>query len=202
MVDEFLAQVEQLLAYIESNAGGMNQATQQILTELLTEVNDVINPEVEASLPTGAGLLWHISGGNPEVFVNYIRQVPDPALNALLNSPSQLQSIIRRLQENQPQERNREIQGIPQAPLQSSNIWGFSYDPASNKLAVRFQGDGIYEYSNVPPQIFELFQNGAVPAKTEGSNQYGSWWKGKTPSLGAALYELIKSKGYPYQKVA
>jgi len=201
-VDEFLIQIEHLLDYIEKNGSGLNQATQQVLSELLTEVNDVINPEVEASLPTGASLLWHISGGNPEIFTNYLRQVPDQALNALLNSPPQLQQIIRRLQENQPQERNREIGGIPQAPLQSSNIWGFSYEPGSKKLFVRFQGDGVYEYDGVPPQIFNLFQQGAVPAKTTGSNNYGSWWVGKNPSLGASLFELIKSKGYPYQKVA
>lgn len=201
-MDEFLIQIEHLLDYIEKNGSGLNQATQQVLSELLTEVNDVINPEVEASLPTGASLLWHISGGNPEIFTNYLRQVPDQALNALLNSPPQLQQIIRRLQENQPQERNREIGGIPQAPLQSSNIWGFSYEPGSKKLFVRFQGDGVYEYDGVPPQIFNLFQQGAVPAKTTGSNNYGSWWVGKNPSLGASLFELIKSKGYPYQKVA
>lgn len=201
-MDDFLAQVELLLSYIESNASGMNGPTQQLLTGILSEINDVINPQVEATLPTGAGLLWHIAGGKPEVFTNYLKQVPDPALNSLLNSPPQLEQIIRRLQENQPQERNREIGGIPQAPLQSSNIWGFSYDPGSRKLSVRFQGDGVYEYTGVPPQIFNLFQQGAVPAKTTGQNQYGSWWQGKSPSLGAALYELIKSKGYPYQKVA
>lgn len=180
----------------------MNQETQQLLSQLLSEANDAINPQVEATLPTGAGLLWHISGGKPEVFTNYLKQVPDAGLNALLNSPSQLQATIRRLQENQPQERNREIGGIPQAPLQSSNIWGFSYDQRNRKLSVRFQGDGIYEYEGVPPQIFNLFQQGAVPAKTTGSNNYGSWWRGKNPSLGASLFELIKSKGYPYQKVA
>ncbi len=201
-MDELFQQIEGLLAYIENNGANLNQATQQLLIQFLNEVNDFINAPIETNMPTGAGMLWHIAGGDNQVFINYLRSVPDPALNALANNPVQLQQIIRRLQENQPQERNREIEGIPQAPIQSSNIWGFAYDQPNRKLTVRFQGDGIYQYEGVPPQIFNLFQQGAIPAKTEGENNYGRWWVGKVPSLGASLFELIKQRGYPYKRVA
>lgn len=72
---------------------------------------------------------------------------------------------------------------------------------------VKFQGDypeqngPVYGYEGVPKQIFNLFQKGAIPATTDGSNKWGSWWKGKTPSLGASLNALIKQGGYSYQRL-
>jgi len=93
-------------------------------------------------------------------------------------------------------------EGVEPAPMNSSNIWGFSYDPEGQVLRVRFQGDGIYQYQGVPPYIFRIFQAGAVPARTTGRNSYGRWWVGKVPSLGAAFYELIRNGGYGYQRVA
>lgn len=95
-----------------------------------------------------------------------------------------------------------------QQPYQSSNVNSFSYDPDDGKLYVKFQGDypmqngPVYEYEGVPEVIFNIFQKGAVSAKTTGQNKWGKWWEGKNPSLGASMYELIKLGGYPYKKVA
>lgn len=204
-MDELLKNVDALMSYIETNSARISPEMQRELFAFLGDVNEFILGQerpIEANIPTSAGLLWYISGGNPEVFTNYLRQIPDPELNNLLNNPEQLRSIIERLQENQPQERNRVQEGFIQSPIQSSNIFGYDYDPVSQKLWVKFQGDGVYEYDGVPPQIYQIFANGAVPAKTTGQNQYGQWWTGKNPSLGAAFFEVIKSRGYPYQKVA
>ncbi len=201
-MDELEAAISALFRYLQVNANNLGRQERETLMQVLGEINEAVNPPIETEIPTSAGLLWHIAGGNAQVFRDYMQQIPDPALNALANNHTQLSYVIQRLEQNQPQERNREIDGIPQAPIQSSNIWGFSYSQPERKLYVKFQGDGIYEYANVPPQIFKMFQEGAIPAKTNGKNQYGQWWEGKTPSLGASLYELIKTKGYPYQKVA
>jgi hypothetical protein len=90
----------------------------------------------------------------------------------------------------------------------SSNVEGFAYDPKTNKLMVRFLGDypnkngPIYSYDKVPPQIFDLLRQGAVPARSDGKNKWGKWWKGKTPSFGASVYTLIKNGGYNYRKLA
>lgn len=92
-------------------------------------------------------------------------------------------------------------------PFPSSNIHSFGYDDKTGKLLVRFQGeypnqDGpMYGYQGVPKQIFELFKRGAISAKTTGHNEWGEWWKGKNPSLGASMFELIKKGGYPYQRL-
>jgi len=207
-MDELLNYVSQFVSHIQDTGQNYSPDMQRQLAAFLEEVYQFINeqnrprePQIEAGLPVGAGLLWNLSGGDPEIFTNYLQTVPDAELNALLTNPTRLQQIISRLQENQPQQRNREIDGIPQAPIQSSNIWGFTYDPKNKDLFVRFQGDGIYKYNNVPPMIFEMFRRGSVPARTEGQNQYGEWWVGKRPSLGASLFELIRNGGYPYQRL-
>ena len=91
--------------------------------------------------------------------------------------------------------------------MPSSNIEGFAYDDKTGRMLVRFLGkypnrEGpIYGYEGIPKVIFELFQAGAVPARTDGQNKWGKWWKGKHPSMGASMYTLIKNGGYPYQRL-
>lgn len=92
--------------------------------------------------------------------------------------------------------------------MPSSNVEGFAYDDNSNRLYVRFLGKHpnrfgpVYQYENVPPNIFDIFRKGAIPAKTNGQNKWGKWWKGKYPSMGAAMYHMIRAGGYPYQQVS
>lgn len=108
------------------------------------------------------------------------------------------------------------VDGLPANPtpepqmnqgMDSSNVYGFGYDPKNERLLVKFNGkdqrdDGpVYGYDKVPKVIFDLFQQGAVPARTDGSNRWGRWWRGKVPSLGASLYTLIKNGPYPYQRL-
>lgn len=94
-----------------------------------------------------------------------------------------------------------------ESSMPSSNIHSFGYDPKNERLLVKFQGDypnqngPVYGYDKVPKVIFDLFQKGAVPARTDGSNKWGRWWKGKVPSLGASMYALIKNGGYQYQRL-
>lgn len=90
----------------------------------------------------------------------------------------------------------------------SSNVNSFGYNPDTQQLYVKFQGDyphengPVYAYEGVPQVIFDLFQKGAVPARTDGENDWGSWYKGKVPSLGASLFTLIKNGGYPHQRLS
>lgn len=92
-------------------------------------------------------------------------------------------------------------------PMPSSNIHSFGYDDKTGKLLVKFQGDypdqngPVYGYEGVPKQVFEMFRQGAIPAKTKGKNDWGEWWVGKQPSLGASMSALIKNGGYQYQRL-
>lgn len=94
-----------------------------------------------------------------------------------------------------------------ESSMPSSNVEGFAYDPDQQRLYVRFLGKHpdphgpIYQYEGVPANIFDIFRRGAIPAKTDGRNKWGRWWKGKYPSMGAAMYHLIRAGGFPYQRV-
>lgn len=92
--------------------------------------------------------------------------------------------------------------------IPSSNISSFAYDPKNKRMFVRFLGKypnrngSLYSYEGVPKEIFNIFQKGAVPAKTDGSNAWGTWWKGKNPSMGASMNVLLKQAGFPYAKLS
>lgn len=156
----------------------------------------------QTPIPESARLIWILSGGQPEAFAQYLGTFPDASLNALQRNPAQLQAMLAQLQQQMPQGNQGSADGIPQADLNSSNIYGFRYDPKTGKLLVRFQGGSVYGYQGVPQEIFRIFQHGAIPAKTKGKNRYGEWWQGKVPSLGAAFHALIKQGDYPYQKLS
>lgn len=120
-----------------------------------------------------------------------------------------LQRLTSRIEELRSQTNiPKPIPELPKAEYPSSNIHAFQYDPKSQKLFIKFQdkypqtNGPVYQYENVPRFIFEVFRRGAVAPKTSGKNRWHTWKKGVTPSLGAAAYALIKSGGFPYQKVS
>jgi len=92
-------------------------------------------------------------------------------------------------------------------PFPSSNINAFKYDYDNGNLLVKFHGKDsadsgpTYQYSNVPQFIFDTFRKGGVAPKTSGKNKFHEWVKGVTPSLGAAMYHLIRTN-YPYQRLS
>lgn len=133
-----------------------------------------------------------------------IAQALDHAANRITQLRQEQQAAQQTEQAVPPPTPPQEQQG----QIPSSNINRFAYDPKTRSLLVKFQGDypqengPVYQYSNVPEQVFEVFRRGAIPAKTNGSNRWGRWWRGKSPSLGASFYEAIRQGGYPYQRVA
>lgn len=90
----------------------------------------------------------------------------------------------------------------------SSNVNSYKYDPTTERLFVKFHGaesaerGPTYLYQGVPRNIYDVFARGGVAPTTSGQNRYHRWIRGVTPSLGAALYHLIRQGGYPYQRVA
>jgi hypothetical protein len=193
--DEFQGQIAQELG-----------ATMQRIDQLRSQISQEppVPPEkpIEAPIPDNVQLLWILSGSNIDAFVNYLHTYPDPAINALLNNPEQLDNIIHRLHQMMPKGQQPSQNGIPHADINSSNIYGFKYNPKTGKLLVRFQSGSVYGYDNVPSPVFNIFQQGAIPAKTNGQNRFGRWWIGKNPSLGATFYQLIRNGGYPYQRLS
>ncbi len=100
------------------------------------------------------------------------------------------------------------IPPLDAAPHESSNINAFKYEPESGKLYVKFQGKyphqngPVYSYDGVPKNIYEIFRRGAVGPRTSGRNAWHTWKKDVLPSHGAAMYQLIREGGYPYQRLS
>jgi hypothetical protein len=123
-------------------------------------------------------------------------------LELLVNRIDQLKQEESPADGLEPQALPKLNEGMP-----SSNVESFGYDDKSGNLLVRFLGKHpnrmgpVYSYTGVPKNIFELFRKGAIPARTDGKNKWGKWWRGKTPSVGASLFTLIKNGGYSYSRL-
>ena len=222
-INEIKESLRQLVAMISQRGEPMSEEIKAMLVQAMehsaTRIQQLRQegqqqqpPEQPPQAPQGpntgapsnsAQLLWILSGSQEDYFLEYLQTYPDASTQALLRNPAELERTIQFLHNMMPSGGQPPSEGgIPHADLNSSNIYGFQYDPTTKQLKVRFQGDGVYSYEGVPPQIFNMFARGAVPAKTQGQNQWGRWWRGKEPSLGASFFELIKKGGYPYTKVS
>lgn len=182
--------------------------TDEIKSQATEEVKAVVEKyKATAEIPKGAEVLWMLAGEDPNTFVKYLSEVPDKDLQELKTNPERLNNVIETLYKRITPEVPASPEGFLPSATQSSNIFGFKYDPKNKKLIVKFQGNRgrgegpVYEYSDVPAFMFKLFKDGAISAKTSGSNKWGMWWKHKNPSVGASHYALIRDS-FPYQRVA
>jgi len=179
--------------------------TTQRIDQLRGEVGQSQLPPPPAQVQTNpsndAQLLWILAGQQEQAFISYLREFPSNETRALLANPTLLSQTIQQLNQMMPAGQQPYINGIKHADLNSSNIWGTAYDPQSGKMKVRFQGGSEYEYDGVPENIYRAFAKGNASAKTKGKNEYGEWWVGKNPSLGAAMNQYIKAGNFNYRKI-
>lgn len=66
-------------------------------------------------------------------------------------------------------------------PVNSSNLASVGYDSEDNILEVEFHHGGVYQYSNVPSEVYE----GLMSAES-----HGKYFDVK-----------VKKAGYPYRKI-
>ncbi len=177
----------------------------QTLGDLVTRIDEGGQQNEPPAQPPpihhDAQLLWILAGEQPQAFISYLRTFPTPIGRELLNNPGQLNATIVQLQQMMPQGQQPVVDGIQHADLNSSNVWGANYDPHSGRMKVRFQSGSEYEYDGIPKAIFDAFIHGNASARTKGQNQYGRWWPGKNPSLGAALNQYVKAGGFNYRRI-
>lgn len=127
--------------------------------------------------------------------------------NALMQLVEHVSNRIQQLREEEVPAQAFQKPNIPQG-IPSSNVAGMGYDKKTGNLQVQFLGKypnrqgPVYQYPNIPPVIAELLQSGAIPARTDGQNKWGKWWKGKVPSAGASVFTLLKNKNVPFQRLS
>jgi hypothetical protein len=215
-MDDLLQLLINFMGQIENNFDQLNDAEAEEISEFLIETMTFMmetQKRVPESLeqatpevPQGVELLWILSGEQPNAFVDYLRTYPGEGLKELANNPAQLAQVMQRMQSEHPSEPlGVDASGIEDTQFPSSNVSGMKYDQNSGKLLVKFHGDNgepVYQYNGVPPQIFQLLQHGNAFATTKGKNKWGEWWPMKNPSIGAALNQWIKKAGYPYQRLS
>ena len=78
----------------------------------------------------------------------------------------------------------------------SSNVKKILYQDETKELTLQFHSGDIYTYYDIDFALFQEVLNGAGICRTEGSNKWGSWYVGKTPSVGAAVDQLLDGVRY------
>lgn len=211
-MDEVLALLIRFMEQVGKEYDSLDEAEAAQISEFLIETMSFFTgqqkPETEsqaAPIPQGAELLWILSNGEPNAFVNYLRTYPGEGFKELVSNPDMLAGVISQLQQFNPhQDPGIAPDGMDNTLYPSSNVSGMKYDPQTNRLLVKFHGknkEPVYQYDGVPPQIFQLLRHGNAFAKTKGKNQWGQWWPMKNPSIGAALNDYLKKGGYAYQRI-
>jgi len=84
--------------------------------------------------------------------------------------------------------------------IQSSNVKKIMYNDETKEMFIQFQDKSIYTYFDVSMNLFLDVSGGSATCITSGENQYGSWFVGKTPSVGAAVHKFLIKKGIKYRK--
>lgn len=83
---------------------------------------------------------------------------------------------------------------------QSSNVDKIMYNDEIQEMVIKFNDGSYYTYYDVPFSLFQDIFTGNGVCRTEGSNQWGEWYIGKTPSVGAAVYTRLVEANIKYKK--
>lgn len=82
--------------------------------------------------------------------------------------------------------------------LKSANVDRILFNDETNELAIQFKEGDVYIYPNQNKELFDALVRGEGICRTAGKNQWGEWFVGKTPSIGAAVYENLVEKDAPF----
>jgi hypothetical protein len=81
----------------------------------------------------------------------------------------------------------------------SSNVDKMKWNDETNELVINFNDGSYYTYFDIDSNTFFSIVNGEASCISEGDNEYGSWWVGKSPSVGAAVYDFLVDNNVRYE---
>jgi hypothetical protein len=82
----------------------------------------------------------------------------------------------------------------------SSNVDRVKYFEEDKRLVVKFNDGSYYTYFDIDESVFFSIIEGDATCKTSGENEFGEWFVGKTPSVGAAIWKYLVDKGVRYEQ--
>jgi hypothetical protein len=82
----------------------------------------------------------------------------------------------------------------------SSNVDRVKYFEEDKRLVVKFNDGSYYTYFDIDEKVFFSIIEGDATCKTEGENEFGEWFVGKTPSVGAAIWKYLIDKNVRYEQ--
>jgi hypothetical protein len=95
----------------------------------------------------------------------------------------------------------QEFSIIRSKALQSSNVKAYRYNTETYELEITFNDGSKYRYFEVDYDTFENISYGDATCITTGQNEYGSWFEGKSPSYGAAIWEFLINNDVQYEQI-
>ncbi len=84
--------------------------------------------------------------------------------------------------------------------LNSANVDRILFNDETLELAIQFKEGDVYIYPNQSKEMFDSLVRGEGICRTEGENKWGSWFVGKTPSIGAAVYSKLVETEADFRK--
>jgi hypothetical protein len=81
----------------------------------------------------------------------------------------------------------------------SASVKKLYYNDETKELVIQFNGGDVYTYEAVEFDQFRDILEGNGVCRTEGKNKWGEWYVGKSPSVGAAVYEILVEGGVSYR---
>lgn len=82
-------------------------------------------------------------------------------------------------------EEETKASGCEMIPVDSSNLLAIGYNAKNQVLRARFKGGGLYEYPEVPPEIFEVARR-----TIQAGGSLGKWFA-----------QYVKNGGFKFRKV-
>lgn len=82
----------------------------------------------------------------------------------------------------------------------SSNVDRVKYFEEDKRLVVKFNDGSYYTYFDIDETVFFSIIEGDATCKTEGENEFGEWFVGKSPSVGAAIWKYLIDKNVRYEQ--
>jgi hypothetical protein len=88
-----------------------------------------------------------------------------------------------------------------QGNVNSSNVDSYKYNTNNGELVLTFNDGSRYRYKGVDFNEYENIVLGDATCETDGENEFGSWFVGKSPSVGAAVWEYLIRKNVRYERL-